>query len=109
MAIATIALEQGKPAEAEALIRAAAPQFQQETMATDAGKASALLARVLLAQSKIVDAEAAAGNASALTEHTSDRSTHLIATLVAAEVNAGNGKDSAASKALGIRSQRVRT
>jgi tetratricopeptide (TPR) repeat protein len=98
--LATIAMEQGKPAEAEALIRAAAPQFQQQTMATDASQASALLARVLLAQSKIADAETASANASALAEHTSDRSTHIIATLVAAEVNARNGKEPAASKAL---------
>ena len=78
MAIATIAIEQGKPAVTKALIRAAVPQFQQETMATDASQASALLARVLLAQSKIVDAETAAANALALAEHTSDRSTHIV-------------------------------
>jgi tetratricopeptide (TPR) repeat protein/TolB-like protein len=98
--LATIAMEQGKPAEAEALIRIAVPQFQQQTMAADASQASALLARVLLAQSKIADAETASAHASALAERTSDRSTHIIATLVAAEVNARNGKEPAASKAL---------
>jgi eukaryotic-like serine/threonine-protein kinase len=98
--LASTLLEQGKPAEAEALIRAAAPQFQQQTMASDASQSSALLARVLLEESKIADAEAAAANASALAEHTSDRSTHLIATLVAAEVNARSGKVPAALTAL---------
>jgi tetratricopeptide (TPR) repeat protein len=98
--LATIAIEQGKPAEAEALVRAAAPQFEQQTIATGASQSAALLARALLAQSKISDAEAAAANAMALAEHTSDRSTHLIASLVAAEVNARSGKDAAATKAL---------
>jgi serine/threonine protein kinase/tetratricopeptide (TPR) repeat protein len=100
LALATIATEQGKPAEAEALIRAAAPQFDQQTMATAASQSAALLARVLLAQSKIGDAEAAAANALALAERTSDRSTHLLATLAAAEVNARTGKEPAATKAL---------
>jgi tetratricopeptide (TPR) repeat protein len=100
MAIATIALEQGKPAEAEALIHAAAPQFQQQTMANDASQASALLARVLLAQSKIQDAEAAALNAIAVASHTRDRSTHLVASFAAAEVSAHSGKEAAAAKML---------
>lgn len=100
VALATIALEQGRPAEAETLIRAATPQFEQQTMAADASQSAALLARVLLAQSKIADAEAAAANAVALAEHTSDRSTQIVATLAAAEVNAHNGKEPAAAKAL---------
>lgn len=98
--LATIALEQGRPAEAEVLIRAAAPQFEHQTMVGDASGSAALLARVLLAQSKIADAEAVAANALALAEHTSDRSTHLIASLAAAEVDARSGKESAAVKAL---------
>jgi tetratricopeptide (TPR) repeat protein len=100
LALATIAMEQGKPAEAEALIRVAAPQFDQQTMATGASQSAALLARVLLAQSKIGDAETAAANALTLAERTSDRSTHLLATLAAAEVNARTGKEPAATKAL---------
>jgi serine/threonine protein kinase/tetratricopeptide (TPR) repeat protein len=100
IALATIAIEQGKPAEAEALVRAAAPQFEQQTMATGASQSAALLARALLAQSKIGDAETAAANALALAEQTSDRSTHLMASLAAAEVNARSGKEAAATKAL---------
>jgi serine/threonine protein kinase/tetratricopeptide (TPR) repeat protein len=100
LALATITIEQGKPEEAEALIRAAAPQFEQQTIATGASQSAALLARALLAQSKIADAEAASTNALALAERTSDRSTHLLATLAAAEVNARTGKEAAAVKAL---------
>ena len=100
IALATIAIEQGKPAEAEALLRAAAPQFEQQTIATSASQSAALLARALLAQSKIGDAEAASTNAMALAERTSDRSTHLLASLAAAEVNARTGKEPAATKAL---------
>jgi len=100
LGLATIAIEQGKPAEAEALIRAAAPQFEQQTMATGASQSAALLARALLAQSKIEDAQVAAANALALAERTSDRSTHLLANLAAAEVNARTGKEPAATKAL---------
>jgi hypothetical protein len=100
LALATIAIEQGKTAEAEALIRAAAPQFDQQTMAAGASQSAALLARVLLVQSKIGDGTAAAVNALALAEHTSDLSTHLLATLAAAEVNARSGKEPAATKAL---------
>jgi serine/threonine protein kinase/tetratricopeptide (TPR) repeat protein len=99
IALATIAIEQGKPAEAEAMIRVATPQFERQTMATSASQSAALLARVLLAQSKLGDAEAAAANALALAEHTSDRSTHLMASLAAAEVNARRGKEPAATKA----------
>jgi len=100
IALATIAIEEGKLAEAEALIRAAAPQFDQHTMATGASQSAALLARVLLAQSKIGDAQVAAANALALAQGTSDRSTHLLATLAAAEVNARTGNEPAAIKAL---------
>ena len=100
LVLAAIANEQGKPAEAEALIRAAAPEFEQQTMATGASQSVALLARALLAESKIGDAEAAAANALALAERTSDRSTHLLATLAAAEVNARTGKQPAATEAL---------
>jgi tetratricopeptide (TPR) repeat protein len=100
IALATIAIEQGKPAEAEALIRVAAPQFEQHTMAIGASQSAALLARALLAQSKIGDAEAAVTNAMTLAERTSDRSTHLLATLADAEVNARTGNEPAAIKAL---------
>jgi tetratricopeptide (TPR) repeat protein len=100
IALATIVIEEGKPAEAEALLRAAAPQLEQQTIATSASQSAALLARALLAQSKIGEAEAAATNALALAERTSDRSTHLLATLAAAEVNARTGKEPAAIKAL---------
>ena len=100
ISLATIALEQGKPAEAEALVRAAVPQFDQQTVATNASQSASLLARILLAQSKVVEAQTAAANALALAEHTSDRSTHLMASLAAAEVNARSGKEPAAVKAL---------
>ena len=98
--LATIAIEEGTLAEAEALIRAAAPQFEQHTVATGASQSAALLARVLLAQSKIGDAEAAVAKALALAQRTSDRSTHLLATLAEAEVNSRAGKEPAATKAL---------
>ncbi len=100
IALATIVIEQGKPAEAEALIGAASPQFEHQTMAANASQSSALLTRALLAQSKIADAEAAAANAVALAGHTSDRSTHLMASLATAEVNARSGNEPAAMKAL---------
>ena len=100
IALATIVIEEGQPAEAEALLRAAAPQLEQQTIATSASQSAALLARALLAQSKIGEAEAAATNALALAERTSDRSTHLLATLAAAEVDARTGKEPAAIKAL---------
>ena len=100
IALATIVIQEGKPAEAEALIRAGAPQFEQQTMATGASRSAALLARALLAQSKIAEAETAAVKALTLAERTSDRSTHLLASLAAAEVNARNGKEPAAMKAL---------
>jgi hypothetical protein len=100
IALAAIALEQDRPAEAEALIRAAAPQFEQQTMAASASVSYALLARVLLTQSKVGEAEAAAANALALAQRTSDRSTHLTASLAAAEVNARSGKVPAATNAL---------
>ncbi|MGA7401998.1 MAG: protein kinase [Candidatus Sulfotelmatobacter sp.] len=100
IALATMAIEEGKPAEAEALLRAAGPQFEQQTMATGASQSAALLARALLAQSKIADAQVAAAHALALAERTSDRSTHLLATLAAAEVNARTGKEPTATKAL---------
>ena len=81
----------------------------QQTIATSASQSAALLARALLAQSKIGEAEAAATNALALAERTSDRSTHLLANLAAAEVNARTGKEPEATKALqSILSESVR-
>src|SRR5580700_8860429 len=56
IALATIVIEEGKPAEAEALLRAAAPQLEQQTIATSASQSAALLARALLAQSKVAEA-----------------------------------------------------
>lgn len=100
LALATIAIEQGRPKEAEDLIRAASPQFEQQTMSADASQPAALLARALLAQSRVGEAETAAARGLALAEHTSDRTTHLFARLAAAEVNARDRKEAAASKAL---------
>src|SRR5580700_660239 len=56
IALATIVIEEGKPAEAEALLRAAAPLLEQQTIATSASQSAALLARALLAQSKVAEA-----------------------------------------------------
>jgi eukaryotic-like serine/threonine-protein kinase len=100
LALATIAIEQGRPKEAEELIRAASSQFEQQTMSADASQPAALLARALLAQSRVGEAETAAAKALALAEHTSDRTTHLFATLAAAEVKARDREEAAASKAL---------
>ena len=100
IALATIAIEQDKQAEAEALLRAAAPQLEQQLIATSASQSASLLARALLAQSKIADAQVAAAHALALAQSTSDRSTHLLANLAAAEVDARTGKEPAATKAL---------
>ena len=69
-------------------------------IATSASQSAALLARALLAQSKIADAQVAAAHALALAQSTSDRSTHLLANLAAAEVDARTGKEPAATKAL---------
>ena len=69
-------------------------------MATGASQSAALLARTLLAQSKMEEAQVAASNALALAQRTSDRSTHLMANLAVAEVNARTGKEPAATKAL---------
>ena len=100
VALASVAFEQGGLAEAESLIRGAQPQFDQQSMAADASQAASQLARVLLARLKSEEAAAESAKAVALSNRTSDLSTHLIATLVMAEVDASRGKEAAASKAL---------
>jgi hypothetical protein len=58
IALAAIALEEARPADAEGLARAAAEQFAQEQQADNEGWARAILAEALAAQSRDPEADA---------------------------------------------------
>jgi serine/threonine protein kinase/tetratricopeptide (TPR) repeat protein len=107
--LAEIAFEQGRNGEAESLARTAAASFDQQKV-TDLGAQSyGDLARALLAQGKMHEAEVNANRATALSQQGGDLTARFEATLAAGAVNAALGKISDAAKALeAVRSETSR-
>lgn len=82
MALAELALDEGRAAESERLAREALTEFERESARPNAAQARALLARALLAQNRNDEAEEAVSRARALIETTEYR---LIRSRVAIE------------------------
>jgi len=79
-------------AESEALLRAAAPKFDEQNKSDSGTQTAALLTRVLLVQSKLAESKISADRASALAQHTSDLNSHFAAAIATALVMAAESR-----------------
>jgi eukaryotic-like serine/threonine-protein kinase len=101
--LASIAFEQGQVVEADNLVRSALPNFERDE--NDASLASAYLARILLAQSRVADAKSAAKRAESLSTRTNDSGVRFFVEVAVALANAADGHVAEAMKEL----ERVRS
>jgi eukaryotic-like serine/threonine-protein kinase len=98
--LAGLALAEGKPADAESLARKAVDAFQEEKLGDQEADARNLLAKTLLAQGKLPDAQAEIDRALKLSPQ--DRSVRLSLAITAARATAKSGNVSGARKALDV-------
>ena len=98
--LAEIAWAQGQLQEAEALLRAAAPKFEEQSKSDFAIQTMALLARLLLTQSKMAESRAAANRALARSQQTTDFNSHFAAGIASALVTAAEGRTTEAMHGL---------
>ena len=100
VALAEIAVDEGRFAEGEGLARPAAEQFAAEKMFDQAAVAYAMLARARLAQGKIAGARQAIDRATTFSGKIGDRFVVLSVAMTAARVRAASGQPTAAVKSL---------
>jgi ATP/maltotriose-dependent transcriptional regulator MalT len=84
--LATIALEQGREAESEGLIRAAAAEFEKEKLLDNQVAAQALLTSIMLKQERLADAQKTAEQAITLSRQSGNRLARFDAELANARV-----------------------
>jgi eukaryotic-like serine/threonine-protein kinase len=99
-ALATVALEEKRFADGEALARSAATTFDKDNTIENAAWARAVLARNLLAQGNLPEAQVQAEKAIALSQQTPTQSPRFEAILADSRVKTKSGKMSEAKKAL---------
>ena len=99
-ALAVVAREEKRFADGEALVRSALATFDKDNSIENAGWARAVLARILLAQGNLAEAQIQAEKAIALSQQTPSQFPHFEAILADAQVKAKAGKTSEARKAL---------
>jgi tetratricopeptide (TPR) repeat protein len=95
---ADLAIAEGNPSDAEALARQAAAEFQQERLVDQEVDARNVLARSLLAQGRIGDAQSEIDRAMSLSAQ--DRTVRLSLAITAARLKARSGKLADAKKDL---------
>ena len=96
LALATVSLEEGRPAEAEGPAGEAAEQFREQKDADNEALALAILARSLLAQNKPSEAQQGIARAPGV----GSAYPRLSMAIVAARVDAASGKPAAAFESL---------
>jgi class 3 adenylate cyclase/tetratricopeptide (TPR) repeat protein len=99
-ASADLALAENEPSKAEALAKEAADAFKQETLIDQEADARNLLAKALLAASKISEAQAEINAATRLAPQ--DRTVRLAVTITAARLKARSGNAVGARKDLEV-------
>jgi eukaryotic-like serine/threonine-protein kinase len=92
-ALANVALDQGQPKEAEALLRKAIPEFESEELDPDSADAYTLLSRALLAEGKIEDARAAISRAAELSALSPDPTLKLPLSIQKARIEMAATRD----------------
>jgi eukaryotic-like serine/threonine-protein kinase len=86
-----LALEERRPAEAEKIARDSAEEFRKELSPGNEAAAQMVLARALLDEGKLTDAQAAISRAAALSAKTPDIPLHFDIAITSARIsNAGN-------------------
>lgn len=100
LALARLALEQGKTGDAVSLSRQCMSEFQQQKISDDEASAHAVMALALLAQGNGASAEREILAAKELVAKSQDRGKHLEVSLAAARVQAKSGNTNAAHKNL---------
>ena len=92
MALAVLLIEEAHAGDAENLLRPAREEFRKEGLGDDEILADSVLARVLLAQGKVAEAEKETTSAHNLLVKSQDFSVRLRASIVRAEVQAAASK-----------------
>jgi len=98
--LAEVALEQGRPTEAEAAVRAAIPQLHEQEDSANASFARRVLARALLAQGKVKEAQQEVERTASLGQKSGDTPTRLAAAISVARVSTAAGRYTEAAKNL---------
>lgn len=94
MGLATVSLENGDAARAEAVARASAEEFRAEKDSADETMARVLLVRALVAQKKIPDAQSEMKQTLALETNETQRNLRYLALTTSARLRATLGGDS---------------
>jgi tetratricopeptide (TPR) repeat protein len=98
--LAALAIEDGRPGDAEAPTHQALEQFQASKMTSQQVWAYAILARALLAQGKLAGAQKSISRGSPITQRTQQSDVRIEFQIVAARVQASSGKPSDVDNAL---------
>jgi eukaryotic-like serine/threonine-protein kinase len=101
LALARLSFEQGHAQDAEETTRKAREEFRKDGSADDEIAADALLASILLAESRAADAEKEIGGEHKLLAKSQDFSIQLYASIVSARVQAALGDYESALRRLG--------
>jgi ATP/maltotriose-dependent transcriptional regulator MalT len=97
VALAGIAVDEGRPSDAEAPAREVADSFAKEGFAREEGWARVVLGRALLAQGKTAPARGEADRAASLAGQADDRSLRAAARVLQARVRVASGGDPASA------------
>jgi tetratricopeptide (TPR) repeat protein/TolB-like protein len=100
MLLASLAIEEGRPSEAELLAQKAVEEYQTEHAADAEAEARAIQARAFLAQHEPGKAQDAIGRALDLVRKSQDRTTRVWVDIVSAMVRASVGKPADARASL---------
>ena len=99
LSLALFSIEEGHPEQAEAPARKAAEEFGKEKLLEDEGSAFITLARSLLGQKRLPEAEEAIARARALMEKRENLVLRISLAITVARVRAASGKPSDAATA----------
>jgi ATP/maltotriose-dependent transcriptional regulator MalT len=100
MAVALLLFEEGDAVGAESSLRDAREEFRKEGIGDDEILANALLARILLAQGKLADAQKEFSEVHDLLAKSQDLSVHLRASVAEAQLAAADGRPQEAIRIL---------
>jgi serine/threonine protein kinase/tetratricopeptide (TPR) repeat protein len=100
MALALLQFEEGDAVGAESSLRDAREEFRKEGIGDDEILANALLARILLAQGKLADAQKEFSGVHDLLAKSQDLSVHLRASVADAQLAAADGRSQEAIRIL---------
>ena len=100
LSLADVSLEEGHGSEAEAVARQAAEEFRVQKAVDDQARAESVLARSLLMQNRLSDAEAAIAGARQLVVQSHNRDARIHVAIADARIRAASGKTVEAARLL---------